>query len=525
MTTKFILLSVLLLFVWKSNAQTTFGTQQVINNTVAGASSVYADDIDGDGDIDIASASVDDIVAWYENTDGLGTFGSKQIITDIADGACFVRTADLDGDGDLDVLSASYNDDKIAWYKNTNGLGSFGTMQIISNTANGATSVIAADLDGDSDLDVISSSSLDNKIAWYKNTDGAATFGPEQILTTSADGARRVYAADLDGDSDLDLISASMTDDKIAWYKNTDGLGTFSSQQVISNSVDGANSVFAADFDGDDDMDIIAASYYGDLIVWYKNTDGAGNFAIQSYISVSTDAVTSVYAADLDGDNDFDVLSASYHDDKIARYENTDGLGTFGTQNIITGTADGAYSVYAADIDGDSDLDVLSAVFNDNIIAWHENFSLEILQQPADAEVCPNTTAFFTVSAKDNTTFQWQEDNGSGFVDLTDNGIYSGTNTDNLSILNAPVTMNGYLYRCLLSNPAGNQTSVVCTLTVEDTNAPVANTATLPEIIEECELTSLTAPTATDNCTGTVTGTHNASLPITTQGTTVVTWT
>jgi hypothetical protein len=525
MKTKFILLSALLLLFWKSNAQTTFGTQKVINNTVAGASSVYADDIDGDGDIDILSASVDDIVAWYENTDGLGTFGSKQIITDTADGACCVRTADLDGDGDLDVLSASYNDDKIAWYENTNGLGSFGTRQIISNTANGATSVFTADLDGDGDLDVISTSALDNKIAWYENTDSTATFGSEQIVTTSADGVRSVFAADLDGDKDLDLISASMTDDKIAWYKNTDGLGIFSSQQVISNSVNGASSVFATDLDADGDMDIIAASLEGDLIVWYKNTDGAGNFVIQSYISVSADAVSSVYATDLDGDNDLDVLSASRNDDKIAWYENTDGLGTFGTQNIITNTANGAYSVYATDIDGDNDLDVVAADFNDNIIAWYKNYSLEILQHPADAEICPNTTAFFTVTAKDNNTFQWQEDNGFGFVDLIDNSIYTGTNTDSLSILNAPNTMNGYLYRCILANSAGNLTTVVCTLTIKDTNVPVVNMVTLPEIIDECEVTSLTVPTATDNCAGTITGTHNVTLPITTQGTTVVTWT
>ena len=29
--------------------------------------------------------------------------------------------ADVDGDGDLDVLSASYDDDKIAWYENLPG--------------------------------------------------------------------------------------------------------------------------------------------------------------------------------------------------------------------------------------------------------------------------------------------------------------------------------------------------------------------------------------------------------------------
>ena len=39
--------------------------------------------------------------------------------------------ADLDGDGDMDVLSASDWDDKIAWYEN-DGSGNFGTQQVIS---------------------------------------------------------------------------------------------------------------------------------------------------------------------------------------------------------------------------------------------------------------------------------------------------------------------------------------------------------------------------------------------------------
>ena len=39
------------------------------------------------------------------------------------------------------------------------------------------------------------------------------------MITTAADGARCVYAADLDADGDLDVLSAS-SDDKIAWYEN-----------------------------------------------------------------------------------------------------------------------------------------------------------------------------------------------------------------------------------------------------------------------------------------------------------------
>ena len=48
--------------------------------------------------------------------------------------------------------------------------------------------------------------------------------------------------------------------------------------------------------------------------------------------------------------------------------------------------------------------------------------------------------------------------------------------------------------------------------------------ASLSDVTSECSVASLTAPAATDNCEGELTGTANVSFPITTQGTTVVTW-
>ena len=59
-----------------------------------------------------------------------------------------------------------------------------------------------------------------------------------------------------------------------------------------------------------------------------------------------------------------DVVSAALWDDTIAWHENR-GDGGF-TERIITTTADGAVGVFAADIDGDGDIDVLSASFYDN---------------------------------------------------------------------------------------------------------------------------------------------------------------
>ena len=69
----------------------------------------------------------------------------------------------------------------------------------------------------------------------------------------------------------------------------------------------------------------------------------------------------------------------------------------------------------------------------------------------------------------------------------------------------------------------GNISTAVQTVTINDVTNPIPDIATLSDITAECEVTELTAPTATDNCAGTISASHNATLPIT--GTTVVTWT
>jgi hypothetical protein len=89
------------------------------------------------------------------------------------------------------------------------GAGNFGTQQIITTNANGASSVYATDLDGDGDGDVLSASRIDSKIAWYQNN-GTGNFGAQQIITTNAIYATAVYATDLDGDGDADVLSASL---------------------------------------------------------------------------------------------------------------------------------------------------------------------------------------------------------------------------------------------------------------------------------------------------------------------------
>jgi hypothetical protein len=349
-----------------------FGPEQVINSTASGTRSAIAADLDGDGDLDALSASVnDDTIAWYENTDGQGTFGPKLVITTAADFAATVAAADVDGDGDLDVLASSQSDDTIAWYENTDGQGTFGSEQVITAAADGARSVVAADIDGDGDLDVLAASGNDDTIAWFANTNGLGSFGTEQVITATADGAITVFAADLDGEGDLDVLTASTTDGEIRWYENTNGLGSFALGQVLWTG--GVSTAIAADVDDDGDLDVLSSFAGGDTIAWHENTDGLGSFGPQQVITTLADFAAFVSAVDLDQDGDLDAVSASQFDDEIAWYENADGQGSFGPQQILSTAADGARSVVAADIDRDGDADLLTASNTDHTIAWYEN--------------------------------------------------------------------------------------------------------------------------------------------------------
>ncbi|MEM7086414.1 MAG: T9SS type A sorting domain-containing protein [Bacteroidota bacterium] len=355
-----------------------FGPEQTISES-HNPEDIYSCDLDSDGDMDVLYP-YDSQLFWCENENGRGNFGPRQVLATTTDFPISVYAADIDLDGDMDVLSASISpfDNNIAWYENTDGLGNFGPQQIITIEVDGVVFVYAADLDGDNDMDVLSVSGLDHKIAWYENLGGSGNFGPQQIITTNASFPNAIYVADVDADNDMDVISASSGDDKIAWYENIDGLGNFGPQQIISIEADLASSVYASDMDSDGDIDVLSGSDGDQKIAWYENIDGLGNFGPQQIISTSQDAPLSVYAADLDVDGDMDIVSA-FQFEGVVWNENTDGQGNFSPPQNITEPNTAVFSdLYPKDLDqdGDTDLLLLSSVIFEGKTGWLENLTL-----------------------------------------------------------------------------------------------------------------------------------------------------
>ncbi|MEX2205694.1 MAG: FG-GAP-like repeat-containing protein [Myxococcota bacterium] len=350
-----------------------FDTPFVISTVADGARSVFAADVDGDGDTDALSASfLDDTIAWHEN-DGTPLAGAwpEHVISTAADGARAVFAADVDGDGDTDVLSASSLDDKLAWYENDGTPAvDLWTEHVIADDANEAGSVSAFDVDGDGDLDVVSNSLAVEAFAWYENDGTPALDAWTRHLIGT--GAAALAPADVDGDGDTDLLNASFFN-YVSWYENdgTPAVGAWPEHELTPNAAN-PRWISAADFDGDGDTDVLSRSA-SDFVAWYENdgTPATGPWAAHA-ISAGANTASSTFAADVDGDGDTDVLATLEVGSEVVWYENdgTPALDAWSALPITTAVAL-PLSVVAADVDGDGDADALSASFFDDKIAWY----------------------------------------------------------------------------------------------------------------------------------------------------------
>lgn len=91
--------------------------------------------------------------------------------------------------------------------------------------------------------------------------------------------------------------------------------------------------------------------------------------------------------------------------------------------------------------------------------------SFELISQPDSVQSYPDNDVIFRVTSLGIPDYQWQENRGSGFIDLQNNQTYSGVNNDTLTVHDVPLSYNGYTYRCVLS--AGNCTVISDTALLE----------------------------------------------------------
>ena len=335
-----------------------------------GPTSVFAADVDGDGDLDLATANLwsDNVSALLNNGDG--TYASHSVYP-VGRLPRSVFAADLDGDGDLDLMTANEGSDDVSVLLN-NVDGTFAPDSVYP-VGGSLWSVFAADLDGDGDLDLATANRSSDDVSVLLNY-GDGTFAPHSVYPAGPD-PRSIFAADLDGDGDADLATANRDAHNVSVLLNN-GDGTFASHSdyPVGNY---PNSIFAADLDGDGDLDLATANH-GNVSVLLN--DGDGSFAAHSVYPVAYEAY-SVFAADVDGDGDLDLTTANRAAQNVSVLLNN-GDGTF-APHLVYPVDDFPLSVFPADVDGDGDLDLATGNYNSDYVSILNNLShREVLVTP-----------------------------------------------------------------------------------------------------------------------------------------------
>ena len=350
---------------WHENlGNGTFGPRHVIASQFAANQTVSVFDLDGDGDLDLLTSSRSEFVpgraSWWPNP-GNGSFGAELVLMQWV----FANDAwadDLDGDGDLDVVIAT-DDVGVTWLENQGG-GSFGAPQLLSASIVSTTRVRGADLDGDGDMDIVAASVT--HLSGFLNLGGGA-FAPEEVLA-SAGSHLDMTLADLDEDGDLDIVTASVESGSLEWFENM-GDARFSNRIAISDSVPGVSALGVGDLDGDGGMDLVTTSFSTNRVVWRK-----GFLKLEDHPLLAMEVrrpnerlgASLVSVDDLDGDGIADLVTGSPEADlgkgRLRAWSLATGQEIWAVDGTAAGDHLGQTLAAVGDVDGDGATDIVAGM-------------------------------------------------------------------------------------------------------------------------------------------------------------------
>lgn len=263
---------------------------------------VLAFDMDQDGDIDLLSTAVGVVNLWRNTGSGIFTDASAGLPAS-SGGFTDLLAADLDHDGDIDVavtgqpLAGSANGVFV-----NQGAGTFTAPTVLPNAWTNA--IAGADLDGDGALDLLLGST--NGLIVLRNQGGlsfvdvTATWAPNVTPGT----VRDVVAGDVDGDGDADVVVCRQGQPTDTVLRNN---GTaLVPLAVLATGANGTSRLRLADVDEDGDLDLWRGGIFG---VNLTTNDGLGGFTLAPGRVAPVVAQTPAFeVADVDDDGDVDLL-------------------------------------------------------------------------------------------------------------------------------------------------------------------------------------------------------------------------
>ncbi len=284
---------------------------------------------------------------------------TDQLFADRDHGIVSIDTGDVDGDGVLDVISAGSSgyswtspNDRVRVNLGASA-GEFESTTFVTVGSDPFTARLA-DLDGDTNLDIVTANADSDDVSVVLGN-GNGTFGTA-VSYPAGDAPVCVAAEDFDGDTELDLVAVNALSDDISVLIGN-GDGTFVA--AVDYSVgDGPQEVAIGDLDGDNELDLVVANITSnDVSVLLGNGDGT--FGAATSIS-SPGKPISLGLGDFNGDGVLD-MSVAHRFSGATGVFLGNGDGTFGPETLYAGGPT-PVSLVVEDVDGDSALDIAVAV-------------------------------------------------------------------------------------------------------------------------------------------------------------------
>lgn len=279
--------------------------------------------------------------------------------------------ADLDHDGDLDLLIASEFAYNVLLLNDGKGHFEDATVGRLPLARHDSEDIAIADFNGDGHLDVLFVSE-DDQVNEYFFNDGTAHFTAAPFPFTGTTNG--VATADLNGDGHPDLVLGNapsrageggqnlclINDGKGGWVDET--------KSRLPESTKATQDLEFADIDGDDDLDLIVGNEDDNELLL---NDGKGHFTdvTATHLPIRPDMWETREAdfGDIDGDGDPDLVFANVNFRKTKDPQNillrNDGTGHFQDITATHLPKEEIHTVDAdfVDLDGDQDLDLVTS--------------------------------------------------------------------------------------------------------------------------------------------------------------------
>jgi len=431
---------------------------------------IYNEDLDGDNKIDLV-VTEPGILNILRNTSQqeLASFAPKQTINMAAN---FEITdlilKDISGDGkpDLIILGAiGGNYSSVLIFLNNSVVGniSFSSYYNIPTNLYDGRKIFLSDVDGNGKPEIITFHRHIRQLAIWRNISGLGVYAFANIpsILSVTGEVVDLKMGDLDGDGKDDIALSNFQEPSLLIFRNisVDGEFLFANAHNINSGPNNGN-LMLMDLNNDQFPEIILLNRNWGQIITYKNisTPGEVNFTpTDIYSPPGAGRLDYIISHDFDGDGIADIAAREgYYINVVKNRSLGQSILLGNSQRYFFGFDQVGRRLSAGDFNGDGKPEIATLakeITSTNVILHENDVPFAIIGCPGNSIVINNPVA--------GSSYIWQVNTPSGFVDLANDATYSGVTTSSLQILNIPASFYGNEYRCVVDGISKRSNSII----------------------------------------------------------------